>query len=204
MSISEMARALGIDKAVVSRHAKRGMPMHSVSAANAWREVNAKPRARKGQPLPPPAPHATDELPRTACSVQSPGELDTDTGNSPHDSLQRARLAEVNGYQQLLACQQAGGSLDELRKANGIYIAARNNRHRAERDFLEWQRQQKIILFLDEAQEIAARPHRAARPMLESMAKTLAPRLHGQPQKAIEKTLSEWADALAAVIRESI
>jgi hypothetical protein len=199
MSISEMARALGIDKAVVSRHARRGMPMHSTQAANAWREVNAKPRARKGQPLPPPA-----ALTLTAATA-APAELDAEAeaGNSPKDSLQRARLAEVNGYRQLMACQEAGGSLDELKKANGIYIAARNNRHRAERDFLEWQRQEKIILFLDEAQEIAARPHRAARPMLESMPKTLAPRLYGQPQKAIEKTLADWADALAAVIRES-
>lgn len=171
--------------------------MHSTQAANAWRELNAKPRARKGQPSPPPAAH-----PPTA----APGELDTeeDPSNSPKDSLQRARLAEVNGYRQLMACQEAGGSLDELKKANGIYIAARNNRHRAERDFLEWQRQEKIILFLDEAEEITARPHRAARPMLESMPKTLAPRLYGQPQKAIEKTLAEWADTLAAILRESL
>ena len=173
--------------------------MHSTQAANAWREANATPRARKGQPLPPPAAHTT------LTAIAAPAELDAEAeaGNSPKDSLQRARLAEVNGYRQLMACQEAGGSLDELKKANGIYIAARNNRHRAERDFLEWQRQEKIILFLDEAQEIAARPHRAARPMLESMPKTLAPRLYGQPQKAIEKTLADWADALAAVIRES-
>jgi hypothetical protein len=198
MSVSEMARALGIDKAVVSRHARRGMPMHSVSAANAWREMNAKPRARKDRPLPHPA------APTTAGSEPAPLDLNPDTENTPQHSLQRARLAEVNGYKHLMACQQAGGSLDELKKANGIYIAARTNRHRAERDFLEWQRQEKIILYLDEAQEIAARPHRAAKPMLESMPKALAPRLFGQSQKAIEKTLGEWCDALAAVIREAI
>lgn len=172
--------------------------MHSTQAAQAWREVNAKPRARKGQPHPSPAAP-------TPAAIAPPAELEVqaEVGNTPKDSLQRARLAEVNGYRQLMACQEAGGSLDELKKANGIYIAARNNRHRAERDFLEWQRQEKIILFFDEAQEIAARPHRAAKPMLESMPKTLAPRLYGQSQKAIEKTLADWCDNLAGVLRES-
>jgi hypothetical protein len=48
------------------------------------------------------------------------------------------------------------------------------------------------------------RPHVAAKQMLEVMPKTLAPRLHGQSQKAIETTLAEFADNLAAVLRQSL
>ena len=59
-------------------------------------------------------------------------------------------------------------------------------------------------MMLDEAKEIAGRPHVAAKQMLEVMPKSLAPRLHGQPQKAIETTLAEWADRLAETLRESL
>jgi hypothetical protein len=48
------------------------------------------------------------------------------------------------------------------------------------------------------------RPHVAAKQMLEVMHKTLAPRLHGQPQRMIEKTLAEWSDSLASILRESL
>jgi hypothetical protein len=39
-SDAELARQLGIDKSVVSRHKRRGMPVDSLEAAVAWRRAN--------------------------------------------------------------------------------------------------------------------------------------------------------------------
>jgi hypothetical protein len=205
MGISELAQALGIDKSVVSRLVKKGMPVNSASAAQAWREVNAKPRAKKGQAGEAPPKPKIDE-PKTApvaIPAHDAPEPDDDD-NTPRQSLRRARLAEKVGYNELVLCKRNGGSIEDIRKANSIYIAARNNRHKAERDFKEWQRAEGILLYFDEAKEIAGRPHVAAKQMLEVMPKSLAPRLFGQPQKAIEAALSEWCDSLTEVIRKTL
>ena len=205
MGISELAQALGIDKSVVSRLVKKGMPVNSASAAQAWREVNAKPRAKKGQAGEAPPKPKIDEpktAPVTAPAHDAPEPDDDD--NTPRQSLRRARLAEKVGYNELVLCKRNGGSIEDIRKANSIYIAARNNRHKAERDFKEWQRAEGILLYFDEAKEIAGRPHVAVKQTLEIAAKTLAPRLYGQPQKAIENALAEWIDNLTTLIRQSI
>jgi len=223
VGITELSNALGIDKSVVSRLVKKGMPTGSVDAAQAWRVQNAPPRAKRGQRgEPPPSPKVTKvaEPPRVSEVPESPRvspppvaadpmprasdpEPD-DEDNTPRQSLRRARLAEKVGYNELVLCKRNGGSIEDIRKANAIYIAARNNRHKAERDFKEWQRQESILLYFDEARDICSRPHIAVRQTLEVAAKTLAPRLHGQPQKTIEKTLAEWIDNLTGLIRASI
>jgi len=222
MGISELGVALGLDKSVVSRLVKKGMPTASVSGAQAWREIHAKPRAKRGQAgtTPPPpvevkprpaarfpaAPTLVTPPPADAPPTPDPGNHDepADEDNTPRQSLRRARMAEKVGYNELVLTKRNGGSIEDIRKANQIYITSRNNRHKAERDFKEWQRDEGILLFFDEAKDIASRPHIAVKQMLEVMPKTLATRLHGQPQKTIEKTLAEWSDTLTEIIRKAI
>ena len=216
MGITELSNALGIDKSVVSRLVKKGMPTTSVDAAQAWRETNAPPRAKRGQRgTPPPAPKVVEppsapatppvsfnETPPPPPTHSAPEPDDED--NTPRQSLRRARLAEKVGYNELVICKRNGGSIEDIRKANSTYISSRNNRVKAEKDFKDWQRQEAITLFYDEARDITSRPHISAKQLLEVMPKTLAPRLHGQPQKTIEASLSEWADNLTTIIRQAI
>ena len=195
MSLTELARTLGIDKSQCCRLVKRGMPIASASAAQAWRVTNAPPRAKRGG--------RKSTAPPTSATIAPPvtGATGADT---PEVSLANARSAERQAFGTLVQTQESGSSLDDLRKASLIYIASRANRVRAEKDFAENQRQEGILLYYDEARDIAGRPHLACKNMLDAMPKTLAPRLHGQPQKAIERTLAEWCDTLMAVIRDAI
>jgi hypothetical protein len=218
VGITELSNALGIDKSVVSRLVKKGMPTTSVDAAQAWRESNAPPRAKRGQrgtPPPPPKLSKVAEPPRVSeppeplpvpppPAVHDSAPEPDDEDNTPRQSLRRARLAEKVGYNELVICKRNGGSVEDIRKANQIYIASRNNRIKAEKDFKDWQRQEAITLFYDEARDITSRPHITAKQLLEVMPKTLATRLHGQPQKTIEATLAEWADNLTTIIRKAI
>jgi hypothetical protein len=218
VGITELSNALGIDKSVVSRLVKKGMPTTSVDAAQAWRESNAPPRAKRGQrgtPPPPPKLSKVAEPPRVPepaeplpvpppPAVHDSAPEPDDEDNTPRQSLRRARLAEKVGYNELVICKRNGGSVEDIRKANQIYIASRNNRIKAEKDFKDWQRQEAITLFYDEARDITSRPHITAKQLLEVMPKTLATRLHGQPQKTIEATLAEWADNLTTIIRKAI
>ena len=243
MGIIELGNALGIHKSVASRLVKKGMPTSSAQAAQAWREIHAKPRAKRGQagtnPTPAtqpkrfasvrdlvkataadeeqvrefdrrtaaPSPDTTADPPPPVRARTIPAHSDPepdDEDNTPRQSLRQARLAEKVGYNELVICKRNGGSIEDIRKANQVYISSRNNRHKAERDFKEWQQQEGILLYFDEARDIAGRPHVAAKQMLEVMPKSLAPRLHGQPQKSIEKTLADWADKLTETIRREL
>jgi len=218
MGISELSNALRIDKSVVSRLFKKGMPTTSVDAAQAWRETNAPPRAKRGQRgTPPPAPKVAEppsapatppaslnDTPPPPPPVYDSAPEPDDEDNTPRQSLRRARLAEKVGYNELVICKRNGGSIEDIRKANSTYISSRNNRVKAEKDFKDWQLQERKLLFFDEARDITSRPHIAAKQLLEVMPKTLAPRLHGQPQKTIEASLAEWADNLTTIIRQAI
>ena len=218
MGITELSNALGIDKSVVSRLVKKGMPTTSVDAAQAWRETNAPPRAKRGQRgTPPPAPKVAEppsvpatppaslnDTPPPPPPVYDSTPEPDDEDNTPRQSLRRARLAEKVGYNELVICKRNGGSIEDIRKANSTYISSRNNRVKAEKDFKDWQLQERKLLFFDEARDITSRPHIAAKQLLEVMPKTLAPRLHGQPQKTIEASLAEWADNLTTIIRQAI
>jgi type IV secretory pathway VirB10-like protein len=218
VGITELSNALNIDKSVVSRLVKKGMPTTSVDAAQAWRETNAPPRAKRGQRgTPPPAPKVAEPPSAPATPPASlndtppppPPVYDStpepdDEDNTPRQSLRRARLAEKVGYNELVICKRNGGSIEDIRKANSTYISSRNNRVKAEKDFKDWQLQERKLLFFDEARDITSRPHIAAKQLLEVMPKTLAPRLHGQPQKTIEASLAEWADNLTTIIRQAI
>jgi hypothetical protein len=213
VGIRELANALNINASTASRMVKRGMPTNSIDAAQAWRESNAPPRAKRGQagtpPPPPKRPKPDPKVQAEPLPDPPPEESATSTppdekNNDPRQSLRRARIAEMAGYNQLVQVQKNGGSIEDFRKANSVYIHSRNNRIKAEKDFRDWQRDQGILLYFDEAREIASRPHVAARGMIEIMPKNLAPRLFNQPQKAIEKTLAEWCDRLTETIRSKI
>jgi hypothetical protein len=213
VGITELAKHLGCSKGLISMLAKRGMPTNSIDAAQAWRESNAPPRAKRGQAgTPPPAPKRPKPDPKVQAEPlpePPPEESATSTppdekNNDPRQSLRRARIAEMAGYNQLVQVQKNGGSIEDFRKANSVYIHSRNNRIKAEKDFRDWQRDQGILLYFDEAREIASRPHVAARGMIEIMPKNLAPRIYGQSQREIERTLSQWCDRLTETIRSKI
>jgi hypothetical protein len=232
VGIVELGNKLGISKGQASKLVAKGMPTHSVEAAHAWREIHAKPRpsTQKGvrvESLRPPEPVAVrepepvdeiqpqdgEESGASAVQGEPPPPMMTrdhtapepdDDNNDPRQSLRRARKAELVGFNELAQCKRNGGSIEDIRKANSIYIAARNNRYKAEKDFKEWQRSEGILLFFDEARDIVSRPHVAVKQTLDIMPKTLAPRLFNQPQKSIEQTLADWVDNLTAMIRAGI
>jgi hypothetical protein len=196
MGTIEMARSLGVSKALVSKLVKAGMPLSSAQAAQQWREEHAPPRRWKSKPT---SATLTERPQATATAPQV-----ITGGDDPKSSLQRAREAEAQSYAALVVEREGGASAEDLRKLSATYFAARRNRQTAE-DFADhWQRRQRITMLFDEAAEIVSRPHNAAKLMLENMPKALAPRLYGQPQKTIETTLAEWCDNLASVLRQSL
>jgi hypothetical protein len=201
-SATELARAMGIDKSGAARLIRKGMPTHSLSAAEAWRAVNAPPRAKRKTSTPAPTRCAATAKASTA---QSKDSIDPSAKgqDSAETSLTRARQAEAGAFRELER-QQKNGSIDDLRRLNATYVQSRSNRQRAEKDFIEYQRQSQILLYLDEAKDIASRPHETVRGILQTAAKSLTPRLVGMPARAIETTLADFFDILTNHLRTSL
>lgn len=209
MGVTELAKQLGCTKGLVSMLVKRGMPTTSVDAANAWRAVNAPPRNRKDKrdPIPPPppapkvsAPPAIPATPPVSFNETKPVE----SANTPDLSLKRAIEAEDSAHQKRKEIELNNGSIEDYRKANGVYIAARNNRVKAQKDHAEWERLMQITVFSDDAIAMFQRTFGAARQVVDVMPKTMAPRIVGQPQKEIERSLLEWCSRLIETMRANV
>jgi len=215
VGVTELSKQLGCTKGLVSMLVKRGMPTSSVDAANAWRAVNAPPRNRKDKKEPTipqkPAKPTIRENGKNSPIVGDPNPPaslnDTppmQSANTPKLSLDRAIEAEDSAHHKLKEIELCGGSIEDYRKANQVYIAARNNRVKAQKDFDEWERMQKITIFTSEGLEFLQRILLPVRQMAEVMPKTMAPRLAMQPQKVVEKTLFEWSARLIESAKDEI
>lgn len=216
MGISELSNALRIDKSVVSRLVKKGMPTTSVDAAQAWRETNAPPRAKRGQRgTPPPSPKVAEptipEKLKSSPIVGNPTPpvsfnetKPVESANTPDLSLKRAIEAEDSAHQKRKEIELNNGSIEDYRKANGVYISARNNRVKAQKDHAEWERLMQITVFSDDAIAMFQRTFGAARQVIDVMPKTMAPRIVGQPQKEIERSLLEWCSRLIETMRANV
>jgi hypothetical protein len=208
VGVTELAKHLGCTKGLVSMLAKRGMPTNSVDAANAWRAVHAPPRNRKdkaARPIPRPAPAPpTLQTPQPKSKVSNDTAPPIKSANTPKLSLDRAIAAEDAAHQKLKQIELGGGSIEDYRKANAVYISARNNRVKAQKDFDEWQRMQQITIFTSEGLEFLQRILLPVRQMAEVMPKTMSARLAMQPQKVIEKTLFEWSARLIENAKDEI
>ena len=200
MGVTEIAQKMGLSKGRVSQLAKKGMPLHSLEAANAWRLANTNPKA------PIKTQEYANQMPAADGCFQKPrpGEQIIKLPNTPEISLQRAIEAEDAAHKMRESVEKQGMSIEDYRKANAVYISARANRVKAQKDFAEWEHQQKVTVYIDEAQEMANRTIMAARGMIDIMPKTLAPRLYNQPQKEIEQTLLEWCSRLIETMRGNI
>jgi hypothetical protein len=210
VGVTELAKQLGCTKGLVSMLVKRGMPTGSVDAANAWRAINAPPRNRKDKANRATPPPKATPAPAQPLQTQPPtAKVSNDTkpiesANTPKLSLDRAIAAEDAAHHKLKEIELGGGSIEDYRKANQVYIAARNNRVKAQKDYDEWQRLQQITIFTSEGLEFLQRILSPGRQMAEVMPKTMAPRLAMQPQKVVEKALFEWSARLIESMKDQI
>lgn len=205
MTNKELAEGLGLTAGTVSVLCKRGMPRINLAAANRWRELHAPPRKPKAQTTQGSvAGIGADEIQRKH-SDASTDEDEAAIAAGILESVRRARMAERWAMTRLVdASGRPKLTHEAFRRANSCYIAARQNRSAAERDWREWRRVDAETILGAEVQDIASRPAKAAAPILAGMPAELAHRLHGASSKETERALAEWCDALANSIRQAL
>lgn len=103
----EMAKALGITKGTVSKLVKRGMPLHSVEAAKAWRASHSLEGAGHKSA----SASASDSARALAAPIRPGGALDS-VPDDPAGTLTRMRDVEQRAYAQISA------ALEKARASN--------------------------------------------------------------------------------------
>lgn len=103
MQQKELANLLGVSPAIVSRHAKRGMPTDTLERAQRWRKRHLEPGRVKGNrftpdhdPAPEPLPSLPEPLPLPSLPEVWPGVLDFEIEAA--GGLVDAALARGNPY----------------------------------------------------------------------------------------------------------
>lgn len=83
---SDIARALDVDPAMVTRWEKRGMPVYDIEAAKRWRSANIRPRAK--------APSTQEQAPQHGPSGSAPGSVAN--GSDYWEAKTRREIAEAS------------------------------------------------------------------------------------------------------------
>lgn len=92
----------------------------------------------------------------------------------------------------------AGARLEKIRlEIQRLEIEVHNAR-------LDQQVKEGLLIPFEEAREVLCRPYRISKTLLDTMPKSLAPRLFNQPQKEIESTLAAWVDNLTTTLRNDL
>lgn len=126
----DLAKALGVDAAAVSRRKARGMPTDSVEAALAWSALHVRPRVGGTQPAPAPAQAVAERAaprvppaPPVAPSLQAPASTDYQTARARREQADAER-AEIE------VAKMAGRLVDKARVEAAVFDAFRALRDR--------------------------------------------------------------------------
>ncbi|MDP3083443.1 MAG: hypothetical protein Q8N44_07105 [Rubrivivax sp.] len=149
-SRAELARALNIDRAMVTRLARRGMPTDTVEAAQAWRCVNLNPAFRKDTNM------ARDPMARAGDGAAgSPGAPpgDAGAGDEPDGFMQhRARRERAHAdLAELRVSRAAGKAVDKESAESAVFEAFRTLRDAV---FAANRSAAPLVLGLTEAREV--------------------------------------------------
>jgi hypothetical protein len=90
------------------------------------------------------------------------------------------------------------------RKQREVAPFVQVEREKARQDRARFLRDQRITLYLSEAELIFGKAHQLVATMLAGMPKQIAPRLVGQPQREVERTLADWVDEVMGAIRTNL
>lgn len=185
MSVTELAKQLGLSKGTVSELCKKGMPKTSIEAAQSWRIQNAPPRAKAGGKKASPAarllsPEPSDILPprserHTIGGVDDQGEADGDRADNLYDALRRSKASEDIAWLKVQAL--AGGRTDpvEFGAANRTFVSAQKHRAWMQAQAMNWAREQGITMYATEARELFCEALRSVLRQVDALALRVAP-----------------------------
>lgn len=197
MTQRSYAEHAGITHGYVNYLVKKGMPMDSVEAADAWRQKNVRRRSDFTKDLPPtPDPSAIEqEGPYRPAEAANPIDTAAAATDSPEGAYERQRQIERAAYD--LAVESLRGGRADAGRLVAIHAAAAKNLTSARDEVIAQAEKERRLVSGDWVKRVMQEHDGAVASLLKAMPKQLSGRIAPHDPEHCEKELDRWVQEVA-------
>ena len=197
MTQRSYAEHAGITHGYVNYLVKKGMPMDSVEAADAWRQKNIRRRSDFTKDLPPqPDPTAIEqEGPYRPAEAANPIDTAAAATDSPEGAYERQRQIERAAYD--LAVESLRGGRADAGRLVAIHAAAAKNLTSARDEVIAQAEKERRLVSGDWVKRVMQEHDGAVASLLKAMPKQLSGRIAPHDPEHCEKELDRWVQEVA-------
>ena len=197
MTQRSYAEHAGITHGYVNYLVKKGMPMDSVEAADAWRQKNIRRRSDFTKDLPPqPDPTAIEqEGPYRPAEAANPIDTAAAATDSPEGAYERQRQIERAAYD--LAVESLRGGRADAGRLVAIHAAAAKNLTSARDEVIAQAEKERRLVSGDWVKRVMQEHDGAVASLLKAMPKQLSGRSAPHDPEHCEKELDRWVQEVA-------
>lgn len=197
MTQRSYAEHAGITHGYVNYLVKKGMPMDSVEAADAWRQKNVRRRSDFTKDLPPQQdPTAIEqEGPYRPAEAANPIDTAAAATDSPEGAYERQRQIERAAYD--LAVDALRGGRADAGRLVAIHAAAAKNLTSARDEVIAQAEKERRLVSGDWVKRVMQEHDGAVASLLKAMPKQLSGRIAPHDPEHCEKELDRWVQEVA-------
>ena len=197
MTQRSYAEHAGITHGYVNYLVKKGMPMDSVEAADAWRQKNIRRRSDFTKDLPPqPDPTAIEqEGPYRPAEAANPIDTAAAASDSPEGAYERQRQIERAAYD--LAVESLRGGRADAGRLVAIHAAAAKNLTSARDEVIAQAEKERRLVSGDWVKRVMQEHDGAVASLLKAMPKQLSGRIAPHDPEHCERELDRWVQEVA-------
>lgn len=197
MTQRSYAEHAGITHGYVNYLVKKGMPMDSVEAADAWRQKNVRRRSDFTKDLSPtPDPTAIEqEGPYRPAEAANPIDTAAAATDSPEGAYERQRQIERAAYD--LAVESLRGGRADAGRLVAIHAAAAKNLTSARDEVIAQAEKERRLVSGDWVKRVMQEHDGAVASLLKAMPKQLSGRIAPHDPEHCEKELDRWVQEVA-------
>lgn len=197
MTQRSYAEHAGITHGYVNYLVKKGMPMDSVEAADAWRQKNVRRRSDFTKDLPPQQdPTAIEqEGPYRPAEAANPIDTAAAATDSPEGAYERQRQIERAAYD--LAVESLRGGRADAGRLVAIHAAAAKNLTSARDEVIAQAEKERRLVSGDWVKRVMQEHDGSVASLLKAMPKQLSGRIAPHDPEHCEKELDRWVQEVA-------
>ena len=197
MTQRSYAEHAGITHGYVNYLVKKGMPMDSVEAADAWRQKNIRRRSDFTKDLPPQPDHTAIEQEGPYRPAEAANPIDTAAAatDSPEGAYERQRQIERAAYD--LAVESLRGGRADAGRLVAIHAAAAKNLTSARDEVIAQAEKERRLVSGDWVKRVMQEHDGAVASLLKAMPKQLSGRIAPHDPEHCEKELDRWVQEVA-------
>ena len=197
MTHKEYAQHAGLTQPRVTQLVKRGMPMDSPEAADAWRRQNIRARAKPGAIMAdaeePPA--IDQEGPYRPAEAEPPVNTAAASSDTPEGAYERQRQIERAAYD--LAVQALRQRRADAGRLVAIHAAAAKNLTSARDEVTNQAERERRLVSGDWVKRVMQEHDGAVASLLKAMPKQLSGRIAPHDPEHAERELNRWVQEVA-------